>query len=146
MRLRHHAPRASEWLAVVGVLLLVAVGAAAAATGGFRRSTTRRVTVVRTPAPVPQPLGRLAIEDVTVSTSRSTFSAVIRWRTSVPATSYLAFRLGSLGLAASTPLREGVRHAGVLRDMKRNTVYHLWIVASRGARTIRRAAVVSLPH
>jgi hypothetical protein len=132
---------ASEWLAIVGVLLLVAVGAAAAATGGFKRSTRTSTT---TTASTPRPVGTLAISDVSVTTHAST--AVVRWSTSVPAKSYLAFRLGSLGLTASTRSRAGVTHVGVLRGLKKNTIYHLWIVATRGAHTIRKQTIVALPH
>jgi hypothetical protein len=131
----------SEWLAGFGILVLVGVGAAAAATGGFRSSGAR--TLATTDA-APRPVGKLAIDGVQVRTHGS--SATVRWRTSVSATSYLAFRLGSLGLTASTRSRVGVRHAGVLAGLKRNTIYHLWIVATRKGKTIRRPFVVALPR
>lgn len=128
-----------DWLALVGALLLLGVGAATAATSRFRGPAPRTASAATSSA---RPASRLAIGDVRISVRAST--AVVRWRTTVPASSYLAFRLGSLGLSASSALRDGTRHVGILRGLQGNTIYHVWIVASRGGHSIQRAALVAL--
>jgi hypothetical protein len=128
---RSHLP---ELLLIAGACLLAATVYALVRHGESRSAgseSTPQAPATRPPPPTqrqPQP-ATLAIQDVSVSAGP--FSATVGWRTSLPARSFLAYGVESLGPTLWTSPTVGTQHSATIEGLAPATSMHLWITASR---------------